>query len=219
MNPYYQDDRVTIYHGDCIELLRDFKDNEFDLVVTDPPYGIEKTGSKKGDYDLIEDNEESLIKLIDRSIDNILRVGEVCLLTPGHLNIKKYPQPSWILAWVYGTTNNSNKWGFTSWQPILAYGKDPYLKNGLGRRMDIIKDSKVPEKNGHPCPKPISFVKKLIQRGHPESCGVANILDPFMGSGTTMRAAKEMGYKSVGIELSERYCEIAANRCRQEELF
>jgi DNA modification methylase len=65
---------------------------------------------------------------------------------------------------------------------------------------------------GHPCSKPIGVWKKILDR-----CTLGNnILDPFMGSGTTLVAAKDMGKKAIGIELSERYCEIAAERLSQE---
>jgi site-specific DNA-methyltransferase (adenine-specific) len=71
------------------------------------------------------------------------------------------------------------------------------------------------EKNGHPCPKPIGQWKWLVNRA---TVVGDSILDPFMGSGTTLRAAKDLGRKAIGIEIEERYCEIAANRLRQEVL-
>ncbi len=107
-----------------------------------------------------------------------------------------------------------NPWGFTCWQPILVYGKDPFLEKSLGSRPDIIEHSETALNLGHPCPKPENFWRKLMAR-----CSVDqtdSILDPFMGSGTTLRAAKDLGRKAIGIEIEERYCEIAAKRMAQE---
>ena len=70
-----------------------------------------------------------------------------------------------------------------------------------------------PEKNGHPCPKPINAWKSIMCNSSLEG---HTILDPFMGSGTTLRAAKDLGRKAIGIEIDEKYCEIAAKRMAQE---
>lgn len=109
-----------------------------------------------------------------------------------------------------------NPWGFTCWQPILAYGSDPYLANNMGSRPDIIEHSETSEKNGHPCPKPFAFWKKLLHRGSVKSTDT--VIDPMMGSGTTLEAAKDMGLRAIGIEIEEKYCEIAAKRLSQEVL-
>ena len=137
------------------------------------------------------------------------------LLTSGVLNQWLYPQPDWVLAWIIPTTNSgSSKWGFSCWQPILAYGNDPYLANGLGRRMDTITgNSKRLINYDHPCPKPLDIWKKIMLRASVSSDDV--ILDPFLGTGTTAIAAKELNRKCIGIEIEEKYCEIAARRCSQ----
>jgi site-specific DNA-methyltransferase (adenine-specific) len=70
--------------------------------------------------------------------------------------------------------------------------------------------------NGHPCPKPVEWALWLVERCCPAS---GTVLDPFMGSGTTLRAAKDIGRKAIGIEIEEKYCEIAAKRLAQEVLF
>jgi site-specific DNA-methyltransferase (adenine-specific) len=72
-----------------------------------------------------------------------------------------------------------------------------------------------PEKNGHPCPKPLKAWRRLLNNiSQPEQ----TVLDPFMGSGTTLRTAKDLGRKAIGIEIEERYCEIAAKRLAQDVL-
>jgi DNA modification methylase len=93
----------------------------------------------------------------------------------------------------------------------LCYGKDPYLANGLGARMDIIKDSHIPEQwIEHPCPKSNHFIIKLLLRASVLQSDL--ILDPFCGSGTTCVAAKMLGRRYIGIDISPEYCKIARQR-------
>jgi site-specific DNA-methyltransferase (adenine-specific) len=95
----------------------------------------------------------------------------------------------------------------------LYYGKDPYLATGKGRRPNGFTWNNATEENGHPCPKPLPVIKWIVSRVSLEG---ETIIDPFMGSGTTLRAAKDLGRKAIGIEIEERYCEIAAKRMSQE---
>lgn len=115
-----------------------------------------------------------------------------------------------------------SKWGFNCWQPILCYGKDPYLENCLGSRSDVIEDNVPADKfwrTKHPCPKPVTFWKKLLQRVTADK--KVSVLDPFMGSGTTGLICKEKGLDFIGIEIEPSYYETAERRINQaqEELF
>jgi len=209
MNPYYDDGKgIVIYHGDCREILPTLP--KVDLVLTDPPYGINEN------YASYIDRLGELRVTIAQSMPLIIKNSVVAILTVGVGNIFEYPKPTWTLAWVTPAGCGSGPWGFCCWQPVLAYGKDPYLVNGLGRRPDCILHTESAEENGHPCPKPIGFWSKLLLRGSPKDSDY--ILDPFMGSGTTLRAAKDLGRRAIGIEIEERYCEIAARRLQQEVL-
>ena len=203
--PYYSDDYVVIYHGDCREILPEIE--RVDLVLTDPPYG------NKTDYASFNDSAENTHRLIAEVLPLVLGKAERVALTPGVANMWRYPEPTWTLAWVTPAGAGSGPWGFCCWQPILVYGKDPYLQLGMGRRPDYIEHTETAEKNGHPCPKPLGLWKKVMNRVQPKA---GTILDPFMGSGTTLRAAKDLGHKAIGIELEEKYCEIAAARMAQE---
>jgi site-specific DNA-methyltransferase (adenine-specific) len=93
--------------------------------------------------------------------------------------------------------------------------------NGDGKIENIIRPNRnyapkiIPGKEDHPTPKPLGLMTHFIKL-HTNIDGV--VLDPFMGSGTTLRAAKDLGRKAIGIELEEKYCEIAAKRLRQEVL-
>jgi DNA modification methylase len=210
--PYYSDDHVTIYHGDCREILPGLT---ADVVLTDPPYGIGLG------YDEYDDTAGNLCDLVNDVMPLLFASAPVVALTPGIDNIWRYPPAKWVLCWyIENGCASTGRWGFNQWQPLLVYGTDPYLKRQMGRRPDVIataapntgKDKKL----GHPCPKPIESWRKILLRVSPVEG--ETVLDPFMGSGSTMSAAKYAGRKAIGIELSERYCEIAANRMAQEVL-
>jgi DNA modification methylase len=96
--------------------------------------------------------------------------------------------------------------------PILYYGKDPKMPNAYANGRISTATA---EDNGHPCPKPLEWMSWLVNRCSLEG---ETILDPFMGSGTTLRAAKDAGRNAIGIELEEEYCEIAVRRLSQEVL-
>jgi len=196
---------------DCLEFMKDIPDKSIDLVLTDPPYGV------NFDYDQYQDTPENLKKLVDSFMPELLRIGKVVLLTCGNSNQHLYPKPDHILAWIITAGAGMNNWGFSCWQPILAYGKDPYLANKLGGRPDIIMSNETSEKFGHSCTKPINVWKKLILRGSIKEGDI--VLDPFLGSGTTAVAAKALKRNFIGIEISENYCSIARDRLRQDVLF
>ncbi len=198
-----------IIRGDCIKVMKDFPDKSIDLLLTDPPYGLRKQ------YDNYEDTKENLRVLIQRFMPQARRVAKVILLTCGVTNISLYPNPYWILAWIYRTTNSRGKWGFAQWQPILAYGKDPYLVQGLGARSDLIEATGLDYQSlDHPCPKPLKFWEKLLLRGSPKEREL--VLDPFAGTGTSGVACEHLNRNWIGIEISKKYCEIAYKRLLKE---
>jgi len=205
--PYYERNGITIYCGDCREILPQLT-NKVDLVLTDFPYG---NGTN---YDGYQDTPENLQALIQETMLLILSKSKRALITCGVANITKYPEPDWILAWGTPAGSGCSKWGFCCWQPILTYGPDPYLAAGLGRRPDLLIKTETAEKLGHPCSKPIDLWEMVMLRGSIEQTDL--ILDPFMGSGTTLIAAKKLGRKCIGIEISEKYCAIAVKRLSQE---
>ena len=199
-----------VHNADCLTFMKELPDKSIDLCLTDFPYGV------NWEYDIYNDTEENLKTLIDNAMPEILRVSKRALITCGHTNMWKYPEPKWIIAWVNSAGANRNSWGFTCWQPILAYGKDPYLENRLGARQDIIIKNEQSEKWGHSCSKPLDFWKLLLLRGSVKENDI--ILDPFLGSGTTAVAAQNLKRNFIGIEISEEYVKIARERLRQKPL-
>lgn len=214
--PYYEDGSVQIFHGDCRDLLPHI---EADVLITDPPYGVSFRGKRTkrttrfgGGYEGIEDTPE-IVKTVAVPVVEAWTGRRV--VTPGVKNQFEYPIPDHIGAIYYPSGAGMSKWGFTCWQPIFYYGPDPFLMDGKGSRPDSFSTTEAAVPNGHPCPKPIGTMKWIVNRVSREG---ETVLDPFAGSGTTLRAAKDLGRKAIGIELEERYCEIAAQRCAQDVL-
>jgi len=216
MKPYYQDEAVTIYNADCRDVLPIL--GKVDLVLTDPPYGIDGGrggGNKargKGLYEPTgwEDTPDYIRSIVIPVIEICIERFERVVVTPGQNHLRGYPQWKTIGAFMSPAATSFSSWGRNIWTPILYYGKDPragvsQVPNGktMNERSDI---------DGHPCPKPLVPWTWLLNKAMLEG---ETVLDPFMGSGTTLRAAKDLGRKAIGIEIEERYCEIAAKRMSQ----
>ena len=216
MRPYYEDDAVTIYHGDCREILPTL--DRADLVLTDPPYGIDgPMGTLQASAQVainyttqFRDDESNLRRVVVPAIQGLIERTPAVILTPGNRHFASYPQPQSFGAFYYPSTVSVQTFGNLDAQPIFYYGKNP-----RGERFGVVLSWLVTEKAeefGHPCTKPIRMWKRLLAS---VSLPGMSVLDPFMGSGTTLRAAKDLGRKAIGIEIEERYCEIAAQRMSQ----
>ncbi len=214
--PYYADDRTRIYHADAFELTAEVVPLVA-AVVTDPPYGVGK------DYGAGINDDELLVHKIATHLVPVMRRAPAVMITPGIRNMYSYPRPDHTMAWVHapGGNGSSCSWGFNGWQPILCYGRDPFLARGLGRRPDLlvhnmagfVHASLERIASGHPAPKPRSISEWLVRRATPDDDEW--IVDPFMGSGSFVAAAKYTGRRAIGIELNERWCEVAATRLAQ----
>jgi DNA modification methylase len=219
MVPYYDEGVITIYLGDCREVLPTLA---ADVLVTDPPYGVNLGVSKdmrggahglaKMSYASYEDTYENFVNVIVPSLAFALtRVKRGGVFSGPHL--QEQPKASVIGGIFCPMAQGRHQWGFKTFHPILFYGVDPELNKGA--RPNVVQLGAQAEANDHPCPKPLVWMRWLVAR---VSLGTDVILDPFMGSGTTLRAAKDLGRKAIGIEIEERYCEIAAKRLQQEVL-
>lgn len=207
--PYYADDRARIYHGDCRDLLPHVS---ADVILTDLPYGIGL------DYDGYDDTADALDRLLADALPLMQTAAPAVAFTCGIVNVWRFPPPRWVLCWYQANAvASTGYWGFNQWQPVLVYGTDPYLSRGMGRRPDVIitaaPNTGRDKRLGHPCPKPTEAWNKVLHRVSPNETDI--VLDPMMGSGTTLVVAKYSGRLSIGFEQSERYCEIAANRLAQ----
>lgn len=193
--PYYNHAGITIYCGDCREILPLLE--PVDFICTDPPYGLDFRGSEW-----------------DSKIPDWLPVARekarVVAFTTAPTTVWDYPRTDWVLCWQRPAAQSRTATGtFNHWTPILVYGKGKwnpdcfrYNGNTAGQENKGIN---------HPSPKPVALMKWLIA-----GADCKGVYDPFMGSGTTLLAAKELGIKATGIEISEEYCRIAVRRLSQE---
>ena len=208
--PYYEDDSCVIYHGDCREILPRIG---ADVLVTDPPYGVNFAGKatkhttkKPGGY-TTEDSTTVGPEVVAAALERVAR-GAVFT---GNRVLFRYPEPRDIGCVYCPSGAGIGPAGFTCFHPVLFYG--PRASTVL--RPSSIQSFATANEPGHPCPKPMEWLLWIVGLVSLDS---DTILDPFMGSGTTLRAAKDLGRKAIGIEIEERYCEIAAQRLGQEVL-
>ena len=209
MTPYYQDDSATIYHGDYRDIIASI---EADVVITDPPYGVDF--KYDGDY---ADDAETYEGVVLDHFHTILDAAPLVIVTPGFANMWRFPQPRWAVCWAKpGSTRRSKLQGFNCWELALVYGeiKRPVYQD-LVTLPSVANLGRGGETGDHPCPKPYKLLTWLVEQFTDPGDVV---LDPFMGSGTTVKAAAHMGRKAIGIEVVESYCNIATDRLRQQAL-
>ena len=217
-----KDPRLTDYIdrvicGDCLEVMRGLPDGCVDAVVTDPPYGVglkatrTKHAQHSAVYESIEDSPDEIIPLVLSALKECRRIAKRVVLTPGTRLLQHYPPADDIGSIFFPNGAGLGRWGFITTHPILYYGKCPYLEKGLGARPNGVSAThwNRRENTEHPCEKPIQMMRWLVERA---SLPGDTILDPFLGSGTTAVACVETGRHYIGIELEEKYCEIARRR-------
>ena len=206
---YYSDPSVCIAHGDCREILPLLP--KVDLVLTDPPYGIgEAAGKNKSRCNLAVARDYGDSRWDDAPIDWAVMSGLIDLgLYACVFGGNYYPVPP-VASWlVWDKLNGASDFADCelAWTNYgCAVRRIVHRWNGMLREGN--------EKREHPTQKPIEVIKWAISLAPKAD----TILDPFMGSGTTLRAAKDLGRKAIGIEIKEKYAEIAARRCAQEVL-
>ncbi len=208
MKPYYEHNGITIYHGDCGDVMPNLAPP--DLVVTDPPYGMEFQSSYRiVKHDKIEGDNRLPIELIRFAISIATRAAYIFCRWD---NLPDFPPPKSVLAWI------KNNWSMgdlkhehgRQWEACCFYANEDH--EFIKRIPDVIYSPRTGN-DLHPTQKPVGVIGQII------GCNVGDmVLDPFMGSGTTLRAAKDLGRKAIGIEIEEKYCEIAASRLAQQVL-
>ena len=197
---------VELHLGDCLEVMKSMPDKSVDAIITDPPYGLNV------EYGSFVDTKENLSALIAQFMPELNRLSDRILIFCGNGNQHLYPAPDWTLCWHIPAGNGYNRWGFTTWQPILAYGK-PYRPKGRAYP-DSFSMSPKSDKNGHPCPKPDKLMIAIVERYTKVG---DTILDPFMGSGTTGIACVQTGRNFIGIEIDPEYFAIAERRIKEAQ--
>jgi len=232
--PYYHENGITIYNGDCRDILPQLP--KVDLVLTDPPYtglsgGVKfPEGKSLGNRFTDSRTVGNLWQASHDWIPLIKDKAEIAIMSfCGYKEICQVKQAfgldGWLITWYIRNSspslNNAPhfmneflwcfKLGQASWRTIKTTYDIQKLNAGCAGSPERIRN-----KDGltaaHPTQKPLELIKNLML---PEC---HTILDPFVGSGTTLRAAKDLGRQCIGIELEEKYCAIAVERLRQEVL-
>lgn len=228
MTPYYEDQWVTLYHGDCRDVL-DLAPKSVDLLLTDPPYGMSwqaKGSTAQGS--VAGDGARQGVRLVRQ----VLALTSPWLATDAHALMFCHWE-SWpdfydamtpympirnALIWHKATGGMGNVrsnylrdyevvlYGARGKRPILGEGAYTNVLSGFGR---------VTKNRVHPTEKPGALLQHLVRRHCPKA---GLVLDPFAGSGSTLIAAKAQGRRSVGVEIEERYCEALAERLSEPTL-
>lgn len=218
MKPYYTDDLVTLYHGDCRDILPSL--DPFDLVVTDPPYGINYVSNHnvgRGTKPITNDGARLSVAL-QRAIIPMLRAQHVLWFTRWDvwpdvwLELGPWFPLRGLLVWDKGDPGmgDLNHWG-PSYELIASAG---YGKTSGSRDQSVIRFPKPPaSQRFHPTEKPQALLQYLIGKLSPTS-----VLDPFAGGGSTLLAARLLGIPSVGVEILESNCEVIAKRMARAPL-
>ena len=225
-SPYYQDEQVTLYHGDCREIT---EWTLADLVITDPPYGTDAAGGGyvRGMSRVTEHRQAAVKHRIVGDADTSVR-DEALALVP------------YMLGLVFGSALRPAPAGAVQ---ALGYLKPPdagaaSARGGYRRDLEVIymtgawpigapvrssviatrapnagNPSGIAARAGHPHAKPLDVLEALIQH-----CPPGSICDPFAGSGSTLVAARNLGRRAIGVEIDERYCEVIAKRLSADVL-
>ncbi len=241
VDPFYTDDHVTLFHGDCMEILPDL--SGVDLVFTSPPYNMgTSAGGGFGAGSLVAADladgygvhDDAMPEAdYDRWQTEVVAALWGTLSDDGAIFYNHKPRP-WngalklplgygadlplrqIIIWDRGTGMNFSASHFLpkhEW--IMVWAKPDWrLRDRSASQVGDVWRIR-PESNNpdHPCPFPVELPATAIEATAPSL-----VLDPFAGSGTTLRAAKDRGVKAIGIEQSERYCELIVQRLAQEVL-
>lgn len=204
--PYYEDEQVTLYHGDCLEV------DEWlnaDVLVTDPPYGYNHSSNRNGPY-----QKQAIANDIDTTArDEVLAAwSPKPALVFGSWKRIRPSDAHTLLIWDKGDAVGMGDLS-VPWKPnteeIYVIGK-----GFSGRRDSSVLRAKVvtwaSKGRDHPNMKPVPLLERLVDK-----CPPGTVADPFAGSGSTLIATRNLGRHAIGVELEERYCEIIASRLSQ----
>lgn len=246
MTPYYDDGTCIIYHGNCRDRMASFHDESFDVVVTSPPYNMglvpggngrgmyrpgasNKAGRFRDGYDGGHDDampQDEYDAWQRRCLAEMWRLARLAVFYnhrprtehgvvrfPLSLDFRGIPLRK-VIYWDRGTGIDVTERNFcTVAEWVLFFAKPDCRIDLSASGMGDVWRLGMAHGVDHPAPFPVSLPARCIA-----ATGARSVLDPFMGSGTTLRAAKDAGIRAVGIEQSERYCEIAARRLAQGAL-
>jgi site-specific DNA-methyltransferase (adenine-specific) len=226
VEPYYEHDGITIYHGDCRNILPHV--GKVDAVITDPPFFMPATHyQSRVDWQRSWSDTSVLgsfwSQVVDLCVAQMKRSGHMLTFCNADSFAVFYPEMYRrfdflkSLVWDKGRVGLGRVWRNQHELVIAARWKAAEFVDDNKLRSDVMQFKATPSSDRvHPVEKPVEMLGWLLEPTVPVG-GI--VLDPFMGSGTTLRAAKNSGRRAIGIEGEERYCETAAERLRQGVLF
>jgi site-specific DNA-methyltransferase (adenine-specific) len=194
-----------VHCADCYEFMKKLPDKCVDLVLTDPPYGVNLQ------YDDYKDTEENWFEMMDKVIPEMRRISKMVIFPS--CQIKRLDwfyanhKPDWLICWYKGSPGHASYIGFNDWEPHIVYGKN----NTSMHDYFALTNTEKMGNYGHPCPKPLNWAKWIISRATKQG---NTVLDCFNGSGTTCVACRQLNRNFIGIEISPEYCKIAEQRLR-----
>ena len=220
-----------IYQGDCFEVLKTFPDKSVDLIITDPPYGLNfrsawPSEANKKDF-IKNDKAEDLVPLIQKVIPELIRIMEddseiywFCggggggspILAWAWLEFKKF-EPELrvknLLVWDKMSVGLGWDWRF-QYETIFQLVKGKGIKNTDKGAANVLRAKKtIPQAGEHPTPKTIEIINEILKR-KPSKV----VLDPFIGGGTTAIACKILGRDYIGIEIEPKYVKMTNDRIK-----
>ena len=243
MKPYYQEDNITVYNHDCMEIMDSMEDESVDLVVTDPPYNIgdENKRTKQGNF--IKSNKDAwgqwdsfdkkeydeMMRRVISTCYRLLKDGGAFYMFTAREDNGFFIREAVKAGFTYANqiviikTNPLPHFCKTNWRS--GFELCMYLTKGKPKTFNFLEQPQMinvfyyligKKESRHPTEKPLKVVRQIIEVSSNRGDVV---LDPFLGSGTTARACKNTGRRCVGMEISEEYCQTIVNRLGQEVLF
>lgn len=222
MTPYYEDDLVTIYHGDAMDVLPTLK--TADIAIADPPYTFGLASTK---YESAAGSWGDLMNNAHWYAAWLLELRRIVKGSAWVFNTwRSFPvlaragfQAGWpidsLLVWDKGNNGPGDMGRLRNTYELVAQFSAPDFAFVRGNRdiWTVPRIQSATKDRQHPAEKPVSLLRRLI-----DETGARSLVDPFTGSGSSLVAAKAAGIRAVGIEIEERYCHVAAERCSQEAL-
>jgi site-specific DNA-methyltransferase (adenine-specific) len=227
---YYEDESVRLFHGDCRDLLLEMDDDSVDLVITDPPYDQHTHSGaltlSAGAIDLAipfapftQEEQVEVFTDLGRVCDRWV-IATLAVRTSAMFLLDPPPGLRFVRlgCWAKTTTmpQLSGDRPAQGWEPIAFFHRDGVRSRWHGGGRTSVWRAAPVQREGHPTVKPLGMVSEWVRLfSEPGDL----VLDPFAGSGTTLRAAKDEGRRAIGVEIDEAYCRLAARRLAQDTLF
>jgi DNA modification methylase len=220
VTPYYDEDGITIYHGDALDVLPTL--SGADLVVTDPPYfqpakhyvparGVAEVRTL-GDTSVLLYAYKAWAAALAAATEDLAPLYLFCDGQSYPITYQAFYSLGRVRPLIWDKVTSYNGYTWRHQHELIAWIERPGSERIPTGDGDILRCRAVPvAKRDHPAQKPLELVQQLVNKHEP----AALVLDPFCGGGTTLLAAQALGRRAIGVEIEERYCEIAARRLAQ----